>query len=143
MKRANTILAIILFAMAGCGGNNQSMDAFITIEDIILDEDNNEMFVKDYQARKIWVYDLYGNFKRSFKFADTGYYNFAFNYDRDHLICYKSYLPIDNEQSGHVLISKQDGSITREIHVPVKKIPGRGFGLRQAGKTPIQIYPVQ
>jgi hypothetical protein len=100
----------------------QGGEEYSQITDIILDEDNNEMFVKDNPARKIWVYDLYGNFKRSFKFADTSYYRFTFNYDRDHLICYKGYSPIDNEQSGHILISKQDGSITREIHIPVKEI---------------------
>ncbi|GHU77128.1 hypothetical protein FACS189414_3980 [Bacteroidia bacterium] len=100
----------------------QSGEEYSQIGDIILDEDNNEMFVKDYPARKILVYDLYGNFKRSFKFTDTGYYDFAFNYDRDNLIFYKSYLPIDNEQSGHIHVSKLDGSITREIHIPVDEI---------------------
>jgi hypothetical protein len=102
--------------------HGQSGEEYTQIEDIILDEDNDEMFVKDYQARKILVYDLYGNFKRSFKFADSCYYVFAFNYDRDNLLCYKTYQPIDTEQSAHVLVSKQDGSITREIPVPFKEI---------------------
>jgi hypothetical protein len=116
----------------------QGGEEYSQIEDIILDEDNNEMFVKDYQARKILAYDLYGNFKRSFKFADTSYYNFAFNYDRDNLICYKSYLPIDNEQSGHVLISKQDGSIIREIPILVTEIVSPKFRIE---KDDITITP--
>jgi hypothetical protein len=100
----------------------QSGEEYSQTTDIILDEDNNEMFITDYPARKIMAYDLYGNFKRSFKFADTGYYNFTFNYDRDHLICYKTYFPTDTEASGHILISKQDGSIAREIQIPFKEI---------------------
>lgn len=38
------------------------------------------------------------------------------------MICYKSYLPIDTEQSCHLIISKQDGSVTREIQIPFKEI---------------------
>jgi hypothetical protein len=109
----------------------QGGEEYSQIEDIILDEDQNEMFVKDYQARKIFVYDLYGNFKRSFKFADTAYYNFAFNYDREHLICYKSYLSMDNAQAGHVLISKQDGSLSREIQIPFKETASPIFRIEQ------------
>ncbi|WP_455593358.1 6-bladed beta-propeller [Bacteroides sp.] len=97
----------------------QSGEEYTQLTGIILDEDNNEMFVTDFPARKILVYDLYGNFKRSFPFADTSYYAYIFNYDRDHLICYKSYLPLlENEQSCHVLVSKKDGSITKEIQIP-------------------------
>jgi hypothetical protein len=106
----------------------QGNEEYSQISEIIPDEDHNEMFVKDYSARKLLVYDLYGNFKRSFKFADTGYYNFIFNYDWDNLICYRTYLPIDTEESCHLVISKQDGSITRKIQVPFQEI-----------KTPILI----
>jgi hypothetical protein len=100
----------------------QGGEEYSQITEIILDEDNNEMFVSDYPARKIMVYSLYGDFKRSFKFADAGYYNFIFNYDQEHLICYKTCLPIDTEESGHILISKQDGSITRKIPIPFQEI---------------------
>ncbi len=102
----------------GQSGEEYSQVTFIT-----LDENNNEIFIMDYPARKICVYDLYGNFHRSFPFADTSYYHFITNYDKDHLIGYKGYSPtIENEQSTHLLISKQDGSITREIQIPFKKI---------------------
>jgi hypothetical protein len=101
----------------GQGGEEYSQST-----EIVPDEDHSEMFVEDYHARKILVYDLYGNFKRSFKFADSCYYRFLFNYDRDHLICNKTYFPVDNEQSCYMIISKQDGSITREIHIPYKEI---------------------
>lgn len=101
----------------------QGAEEYSQMTEIILDEDNNEMFVVAYSARKILVYDLYGTFKRSFKFADTSYYTNTFNYDREHLICYKSYQTlIENEQACHILVSKQDGSITREIRIPFKEV---------------------
>jgi hypothetical protein len=106
----------------------QGNEEYSQVTEIILDEENNEMFIIDYPVRKILVYDLYGNFKRSFKFTDTSYYTFTFNYDRDNLICYKSYLSVDNRQSCHLIISKHDGSIVREIKIPFKEI-----------KTPIVI----
>ncbi|GHU57547.1 hypothetical protein FACS189411_11400 [Bacteroidia bacterium] len=51
----------------------QGGEEYANISRIILDEDNNEIFVESSSARKILVYDLYGNFKRSFKYIDTSY----------------------------------------------------------------------
>ncbi len=86
----------------------QGAEEYSGINSIILDEDNSEMFVSDYPARKISVYDLSGNYKRSFKYADTGYYDDIFNFDRDHLICYKKYsTPKEDEQACHLLVSSK------------------------------------
>jgi hypothetical protein len=109
---------------------------------ILLDEDNGEMFVDCGALRKIMVYDLFGNFKRSFEYMDhtdeSGrwqvYYGSIYSFDRDNLIC-------EDKASGHNfmgktseglvidveprnifwIISKQDGSVTREIQIPFKK----------------------
>ena len=98
----------------------QGPEEYTRFTDIILDETNSEIFVVDYAAKKILVYDLSGNFKRSFKNIDTGYYLSVFNFDQDHLIGYK--FTIANERPCHLIISKQDGSIIREINVPFKEI---------------------
>lgn len=101
----------------------QGAEEYTQIVGIVLDEENNELFVKDYMARKVMVYDLSGNFKRNFKFADDSYYTEISNYDRDHLICFKGYMPgVETEKSSHVLVSKKDGSITREIQIPFKEV---------------------
>jgi hypothetical protein len=87
---------------------------------VILDEDNDEMFVNDISTRKILVYDLDGKFKRSFKHKEGGgsfFYTEIFNYDKDNLICYDKY----NEEIAYVLVSKQDGSITKDIKIPFKE----------------------
>ena len=66
------------------------------------------------------VFTDYENFKRSFQHKKGGgtlFYNDIFNYDKNNLICYDQY----NEEVPFVLISKQDGSITKEIKIPYKK----------------------
>ena len=101
----------------------QSGEEYSMIADIILDEDNNELFVLNNIAKKILVYDLNGKFKRSFKFADRSNYTNTFNYDSENLICHKGYLPMmETEQSAHIIISKYDGSITKEIEIPYERI---------------------
>ena len=95
----------------------QGGEEYTYIFTITLDEDNEELFVSDIFAKCFFVYDLYGSFKRSFKHeanACTSYYTDVFNYDRDNLICYDR----ENEERGFVLISKQDGKITKEIKIP-------------------------
>jgi hypothetical protein len=114
----------------------QGGEEYVRITEIIPDEDSNEMFVVDYTARKISVYDLYGNFKRSFKFADTGYYTYIFNYDRDNLICYMIHVPAGHEQSCHLIVSKRDGSITREIQIPLKELKTPTVIMGDATVTP-------
>lgn len=208
MKKANTIMAIILFTMAGCGGNKQSADDIMTIDvtasypkkelilqdfmdveyipletsdefitmgwvhsigkeiiivrnrnrssdgdifffnrkdgkglkkinhlgpsgeeymfllGVTLDEENKEIFVNDHWTRKILVYDLAGNFKRSLNHEkDRQYIMEIYNFDQDHLICHDGALDEKLLGSPNVflVISKQDGSITKEIVIPYKE----------------------
>ena len=98
----------------------QSGEEYISLYTVTLDEEDKEMFVNDILGRKIVVYDLYGNFKRSLKHkngTDSQFYSDIFNYDRQHLICYDEY----NKELPFVLISKQDGHIAQEIKVPFKE----------------------
>ena len=98
----------------------QSGEEYNNIFSIILDEDKEEIFVNDIFTKKIYVYDLFGNFKRSLNHKEGSgsmFYTECYNYDRDNLICYDSY----NEEIVFVLVSKQDGSITKELKVPFKE----------------------
>lgn len=105
----------------------QSGEEYTFINAIVLDENNNELFVNCASMNKILVYDLYGNFKRSFGHtADTQYLE-IFNYDADNLIRYDiSGYYKDGEsrgdQSFHAIISKQDGSVTQDIPIPFTTI---------------------
>ena len=100
----------------------QGGEEYLQTTQVILDETNSEMFVVAYSARKISVYDLYGNFKRSFNNTDSCYYTYVYNYDRENLICYKNYSSSNKGRPCFLIISKRDGSITREINIPFKEI---------------------
>jgi len=98
----------------------QGTEEYLRISGITLDESNNEMFVNVFSQRKIFVYDLYGKFKRSFKHkegAGSLSYIDIFNYDKENLICYDKY----NEEIAFVLISKHNGNINKEIKIPFKE----------------------
>ena len=67
----------------------QGGEEYISCRSVTLDEENNEMFINDFLARKIKVYDLEGNFKRSIKQKQNGYtqiYIYIFNYYKDNII---------------------------------------------------------
>lgn len=85
----------------------QGGEEYISCRSVTLDEENNEMFINDFLARKIKVYDLEGNFKRSIKQKQDGDTQF--------------YLDIFNYEIPFLLVSKQDGSITKEIKIPFKE----------------------
>lgn len=98
----------------------QGGEEYISCRSVTLDEENNEMFINDHFAKKIKVYDLEGNFKRSIKQKEGGntmFYWEIFNYDKENLICYDEL----NEEIPFLLVSKQNGSITKEIKTPFKE----------------------
>lgn len=108
------------------------------------------MFINDNLSRKILVYDLEGNFKRSFKHKEGTMYDKIYNFDQDNLLCHDGYSSNNgeaNEQS-FMLISKSNGNITKEIRIPFnKKIltavllqdPKNGMTY---GATPSSDYPI-
>lgn len=97
----------------------QGVEEYSVIRGVTLDEDNNELFVT--HTGKISVYDLDGQFKRSFNFIDTeSDYFKVFNYDRDKLITYnnKGNGMVPEQQPCYLILSKQDGSVIQEIVTP-------------------------
>ena len=109
------------------------------LTDIVLDEQKNELFINCLISKKILVYDLLGNFKRSFNHAEDTRYTDVFNYDTDNLICYNELMVYKDGQnrgndSFHMIVSKQDGSVTRSVSIPfdVIKTP---FIVGEGGKT--------
>lgn len=91
---------------------------------ITLDEENEELFVNDHWRRKILVYDMLGNFKRILNHKEDYRYDMEiYNFDRDHLICHN--MVFDEGTPGgrneFLIISKQDGSVAKEIEIPFEK----------------------
>jgi hypothetical protein len=105
----------------------QSAEEYTNPFRIILNEEDNEIFILDNTNRRITVYDLYGVFKNSIPFSeDTRTYD-IWNYDDDHLIFSDANF-IWNVMDGttfhpsYNIISKQDGSIIRKIQFQFEKI---------------------
>lgn len=96
------------------------------------------MFVNCASTKKIYVYDLSGNFKRDFKHVEGGEYLEVFNYDKNNLICYDMSLyykegqPREENRSYHLIISKQDGSVTQKIYIPLMSLKLRLY--RRVGR---------
>lgn len=127
----------------------QGAEEYTYINGVILDEDANEMFVNCTSTKKIYVYDLSGNFKRSLNHTEGTEYLHVYNYDKDHLIRYDMSLYYKEgekrgDRSYHAIISKQDGSITQNISVPfdVVKAPvvQKGDGMAVTSVLPIVPY---
>lgn len=95
----------------------QGNEEYTFIQRIVLDEDKDEMFVLDHFSRKINVYDLEGNFKRSLKKGEELYFFHLYNFDRDHLITNNYFV---TDRPPFTVISKQDG-MTQEIPIPFKE----------------------
>ena len=105
----------------------QGGEEYIMAINIILDEDNGEIFVNDGPSSKINVYDLSGNFKRRIRYKEGALVDNMYNYDKENLICQDNFsqapdFDLKNHRNSFFLISKQDGSI-RDIEIPfIKKI---------------------
>lgn len=101
----------------------QGAEEYARITGIILDESNEEIFVKSL-GNKILVYDLYGSFKRCLNLGRE--VSSIFDYDPSSLICYdmSDYHSKgkDRNKTYHIIVSKLDGSITREIFIPFETI---------------------
>ena len=98
---------------------------------VALDEYNNEIFVNFSLGKKILVYDLLGNFKRSIAFQGdvSSRYDFVAIFDRANLICHVRDTYFDSKIDAYTqtegslfwILSKQDGSVTEEIQIPYEK----------------------
>lgn len=106
----------------------QGGEEYVALSAVIYDKENQEIFISDLSLKKIVVYDLDGNFKRSFNPIEGIYYDVVGNFDKDYLICNckPEGAPDDNGyeagalNNGFVLVSKLNGDI-RKIEIPYEK----------------------
>ena len=86
---------------------------------VSLDEDRGEIFVNDIVTRRILVYDLDGNFQRSFGHKFRAKYLEIFNFDSENLMCFED--AWTHKGQSFAIISKQDGTVTKEIEIPFEE----------------------
>lgn len=99
-----------------------SGEEYLYLGNVLLDEEKEEIFVND--VRKVLVYDIQGNFLRSFPYKQDTKYSNVTEYDKEHFICWES-IGESNPNAGispsFYIFSKSDGSIMKEISVPLEK----------------------
>ena len=120
-------------------------EEYLSIYGFVLDEKNKEMFVMDYSSR-IMVYDLYGIFRRSLKQVEGREYGGIYNFDDESIICSDFYYDGETkDNSSFFIISKQDGSIIKDIHIPFEQRKST-IMIQIAGDNaiavPIQKFPI-
>lgn len=95
----------------------QSGEEYASTVGVVIDEISNEMYVNSHMNRTIQVYDLQGNYKRTLKQASGSgaFYTDMVDFDNENLLCYAKF----SKDRGFVLVSKQDGSITYDIPIPI------------------------
>lgn len=100
----------------------QSGEEYTNILDIVLDEERQELFVNNHYSKKINVYDLEGNFKRSFPHQNSIYYGIIGVLDQDHLICHDELWnntgDFDMNRNYFLIVSSHDGRLVQEIPIP-------------------------
>ena len=103
---------ILHFDHLGQGGED-----YTNILEVLLDEKQGEIFVNNHYSRKVVVYDLEGNFKRSWKHNSDSFYDQIGCFDENYLICHdsgweKSANESPEKRDYFILISRQDGKTT-------------------------------
>lgn len=106
-------------AISKINRKGQGDEEYSSNTSIVLDEERGELFVNSSFERKIYVYDLEGNFKRVLTTPKDFELFEIYNIDQDNFICHNNFL--GNDGQSFMLISKQDGRITREITIPFKE----------------------
>lgn len=88
----------------------------------VLDEKNGEFFINDMMKKTILVYDLTGQFKRSFLCEGDFGVDDLHNFDDKYLLCAVGMRVNEGEpgKSLLALVSKQDGSIAGRFEIPYK-----------------------
>ena len=104
------------------GPGNQE---YVLTRNVIFDEKNEEIFVFDNpQIRRILVYTLTGEYKRTLKYSEDYFNIISYNYDDDAFLVYDEsnwYQPTYNKMP-YMFMSKKDGSIvsTLDISLPIR-----------------------
>ena len=95
-------------------------EEYLNTMSVVLDDQKNEIFVDNYLGRRVMIYDLDGNFKRSFEHIEGRSYERLGNLNQDYLICHDGSLETMEKRNFFMIVSKQDGKV-KEIQIPYDK----------------------
>lgn len=128
----------------------QGGEEYTFLNGAVLDEAREELYLNCAQIRKIQVYDLAGNFKRSLHFPDSCEFMDVYDFDDGHLIAYDISLYYQEGQPRqkpcyHLLLSKDDGRVTKGIPIAFETVSApfvqKGDGIAVAAVCPMVLAP--
>jgi hypothetical protein len=96
---------------------------------------------------KIFIYDLNGNYKRSFLHNTDGqkyprYYDAIYNFNRDYLLCFRDNVKSDDKNiTAYLLVSKQTGEKIKDIYIPFDKLI-KNYSLSSDHRYGTSVYTV-
>lgn len=102
----------------------QGGEEYTNVLGVTLDEGNEEIFINNHYSHKIKVYNLSGDFKRSYEQRETFFYDQIGDFDEKHLICHDGHLEFykaDLKRNFFLIVSKQDGEIKKEVAIPYEE----------------------
>jgi hypothetical protein len=121
--------SIFIFDRAGkalkkINRRGQSGEEYVTMLRLIYDSENKELYVQSMD--KIYVYDLIGNYKRSFpqlvEKGECANFSGIYNFNKDYLLCYRDMaFYFDQNAAPFIIISKQTGEKIKDIFIPYEK----------------------
>ncbi len=99
-----------------------SGEEYTKIGQAFFDNNKKELYVNDMFKKKIFVYDLDGNYKRSFGHIKNTQYSDIGDFSENDLICYDASTEYRTDKiNPFLIISKQTGAKIREIIIPLEK----------------------
>ncbi|MDF9828723.1 6-bladed beta-propeller [Parabacteroides sp. PF5-6] len=99
------------------GGSAEEYSGIISV---VCDEQQKELFVKSNSMKKILVYDLEGNYKRTLAFIPERIYRSFAILDANHLIAFSK----EHEaglNNNFFILSKEDGRLVKALTIPAEK----------------------
>ena len=102
----------------------QGGEEYSRISGAIFDETKEELYINDMIKKKIFIYDIKGNYKRSFPHLTERQYSSMSLFNDTTLICYDIKYDDNNEyddKNFFILISNKDGRKIKEIEIPYAK----------------------
>ena len=123
----------------------QSGKEYGFLNSLCYDKEKNEFYVNDMMTQKIVVYDVEGNYKRSFRHLPESTYNPIYLFNDQYLLCYNNRIQgFDKEMNPYKIVSKQTGELIKELDIPFSKRISSTIYYREGdfgGKIAAKPYP--
>ncbi|WP_080903088.1 6-bladed beta-propeller [Parabacteroides sp. Marseille-P3160] len=106
----------------------QGPEEYFSMGSVTFDSEKGELYVNNMFAKKISVYDMEGNYKRSFYHLPGEQYSFFSVFNDKELI-----VPCRGQKANEscLLLSKSDGQKTRTVYIPYKEKQSLAFTMER------------